>query len=96
MLSQPLPLFYLNSCFLIGSLGHCLDHIRQYVMCAGDLTPIPTRYTSAIGRNFAFSDAVHTCRNFQSARNWLTERTNGSTAVKAVKQNEEECEDDSH
>jgi hypothetical protein len=29
---------------------HCFSQIRQYIMCAGDMTPIPTKYYPAIGR----------------------------------------------
>ena len=53
---------------------HCLSQIRQYVMCAGDMTPIPTRYYPSIGRNYVDSDMPHTCRNFDKLRDWLTGR----------------------
>jgi hypothetical protein len=61
--------------------GHCIEQLRQYVMCAGDLTPIPTMYYENPGRNYANSDVPHTCRSFQRIRDWTTERFNGSTAV---------------
>jgi len=62
---------------------HCLTQIRQYVMCAGDLTVVPTRHYPGIGRNYIDSDVVHTCRNFEALRGWLWERYNGSLAVEA-------------
>lgn len=51
-------------------------------MCAGDMTPIPTRYFKSVDRNYVDSDRVHTCRNFQMLRDWTTERHHGSTAVR--------------
>ena len=62
---------------------HCLNQIRQYVMCAGDTTPVPTRYypglrdphdSSVKGGDYVMSDVVHTCRNFGKLREWLTDR----------------------
>ncbi|KAF8852308.1 hypothetical protein BDZ45DRAFT_550112, partial [Acephala macrosclerotiorum] len=54
--------------------GHCLEQIRQYVMCFGDLTPVLTRYYESVGRNYADSDVLHTCRNFGDLREWMNER----------------------
>lgn len=54
--------------------GHCIDQIRQYIMCAGDLTPIPSAYYSGLGSNYVLSDQMHTCRNFDQIRQWLTNR----------------------
>jgi hypothetical protein len=54
--------------------GHCIDQIRQYIMCSGDITPIPTRYFSSRDRNYVDSDVVHTCRDFESLRQWISDR----------------------
>ena len=51
-------------------------------MCAGDMTPIPTKYYEALGRNYVASDVRHTCRNFERLRNWVVERYEGETAVR--------------
>jgi hypothetical protein len=68
---------------LINSLtGHCIEQLRQYVMCSGDLTPIPTRYVPALRRNYVDSDfPPHTCRNFDKIHQWIMERAHGSLAV---------------
>lgn len=55
-------------------MNHCLDQLRQYVMCAGDMTPIPTKYYPGKGRNYVLSDVPHTCRNFEALREWQTGR----------------------
>ncbi|RDW68641.1 hypothetical protein BP5796_09298 [Coleophoma crateriformis] len=63
---------------------HCLTQIRQYIMCAGDMTIVPTRYYPGLSRNYIDSDVIHTCRNFGQLRSWLWERYNGSLQVKPL------------
>lgn len=62
------------------NLDHCLDQLRQYVMCAGDMTPIPTKYYPGKGRNYVLSDVPHTCRNFDKLREWQWSRFAGGSA----------------
>ena len=60
------------------------DLVRQYVMCAGDITPVPTRFfpglkdphdtEGKVGGDYVASDVVHTCRDFDMLRSWLTSR----------------------
>jgi hypothetical protein len=54
-------------------LEHCLDRLRQAVMCHGDLTPSPlytfAGYPVALGRS-----GEHTCRKFEPIRRWMDER----------------------
>jgi len=65
---------------------HCINQLRQFIMCSGDMTPIPTRFYESIGRNYIDSDVLHTCRDFASLRNWLTGRYEGETAVEVILQ----------
>ncbi len=67
---------------LTGAIGHCIEQVRQYLMCAGDLTLLGTRYYDGLGRNYVLSDVAHTCRDFKRIREWTWNRFNGSTAVK--------------
>ncbi|KAH8891214.1 hypothetical protein GQ53DRAFT_823846 [Thozetella sp. PMI_491] len=60
---------------------HCLSQIRQFIICSGDMTPIPTVYYPASDHNYVDSDVPHTCRNFGRLRDWLWERFNGSLSV---------------
>ncbi|PKK42873.1 hypothetical protein CI102_11911, partial [Trichoderma harzianum] len=60
---------------------HCIDHIRQMLMCSGDMTLIPTEWTDYLERNYVNSDVPHTCRNFAKLRDWVVSRHNGSTMV---------------
>ena len=63
--------------------NHCIEQLRQYIMCSGDMTPIPTRYYTALGRNYVDSDVPHTCRNFEKLQKWMVRRYEGVEAVKA-------------
>lgn len=58
--------------------NHCLEQIRQYVMCAGDLSPVPTKYYDGLGRNYVDSDIPHTCRNFGNIQKWMWDRYKAS------------------
>ncbi|PVH73089.1 hypothetical protein DL98DRAFT_368816, partial [Cadophora sp. DSE1049] len=50
----------------IGKTEHCVDYLRQVLMCHGDLTPITLTWSDKMNwvkPNFSIQ---HTCRNFQS------------------------------
>ena len=75
------PIALLGQTHLLNNSDHCIEQIRQYIMCSGDMTPIPTRYYPALDRNYVDSDYPHTCRNYEKLHGWVTERNNGSLAV---------------
>ncbi|KAJ3473329.1 hypothetical protein NLG97_g10370 [Lecanicillium saksenae] len=54
--------------------NHCIEQIRQYIMCLGDMTPIPTVFFPSRNASHVESDLVHTCRNFQLLQDWLVGR----------------------
>lgn len=70
-----LPLYYI----LIQCEEHCIDHIRQMLMCGGDMTPIPTVWTDKSQRNYVHSDVPHSCRDFSQLREFLAVRGPGGT-----------------
>lgn len=54
-------------------LEHCLDRLRQSVMCHGDLTPSPLYYWK--GFNLALGrTGRRTCRKWEPIRKWMDER----------------------
>ncbi|KAJ5552112.1 hypothetical protein N7494_001490 [Penicillium frequentans] len=65
--------------------NHCIERIRQSIMCAGDLTPSPSRYNPGLGRHYIDEDYSHTCRNFDRLDRWAKERAMGQLAVKPVR-----------
>lgn len=58
-------------------LEHCLDRLRQAIMCHGDLTPSPLYrfegYPVALGKS-----GKHTCRKFEPIRQWMDKRAKKS------------------
>jgi hypothetical protein len=50
-------------------------------MCAGDMTPIPTKFYPGLGRNYVDSDVLHTCRKFEPLQNWVLDRYSGLGAI---------------
>ncbi|KAH8649206.1 hypothetical protein BX600DRAFT_502651 [Xylariales sp. PMI_506] len=68
--------------------NHCLEQIRQYIMCHADLTAIPTKYYKEVDRNYVVSDMPHTCRNFEKIQNWMLDRHGGQSMVHSIFWNE--------
>ncbi|EUC33449.1 hypothetical protein COCCADRAFT_36732 [Bipolaris zeicola 26-R-13] len=58
-----------------GHRDHCIDHIRQQLMCHADLTPIPVIWYQWYGRSFVQSDVMHTCRNWNAIHEFVSTRT---------------------
>lgn len=58
--------------------GHCIEHLRQSLLCHADLTPLYGRLTDASGDKLAFAAAdlyeTHTCRNFTRIHEWTRKR----------------------
>ena len=53
-------------------MDHCMDRIRQALMCHGDLSPSPLyafEGTGPIGKA-----GEHTCRKWEPIRAWIDER----------------------
>jgi hypothetical protein len=53
--------------------AHCIDQLRQSIMCHGDLTPVPLY----VWRGFPISlgrSELHTCRKWDRIRDWMDER----------------------
>lgn len=53
-------------------VDHCIDQIRQALQCHADLTPVPMQVAGSgiiIGNG-----EVHTCRDFDRIREWVSER----------------------
>lgn len=50
-------------------MGHCIDQIRQSLMCAVDVTPYTWRWIEE-GQTYLNQYSPHTCRNFDSIRQW--------------------------
>ena len=57
---------------VIPHIEHCMDRIRQSIMCQGDLSPSPMYWWQ--GFNLAFGRAgAHTCRKWLPIREWIAD-----------------------
>jgi hypothetical protein len=55
-------------------IAHCIDAIRQSIMCASDVTAYTWQWTEELGYVNHVKNA-HTCRNFDAIREWATVNT---------------------
>ncbi|KAJ6039070.1 hypothetical protein N7499_003123 [Penicillium canescens] len=80
------PEYYGNSMTLPPELrrmhiDHCIDHLRQSVLCHGDLTPVtmkPVTANTSLPYPVTFylgqTEREHTCRSTEAIWNWVTAR----------------------
>jgi len=57
----------------IEHLSHCLDALRQSLMCSSDITPLPWKWDAQAGEAKEVAEVQHTCRNFEKVRQWAKE-----------------------
>ncbi|CAK1356547.1 uncharacterized protein RHO25_012310 [Cercospora beticola] len=53
---------------------HCIDYLRQVLICHGDLTPIRQHWEPSLHAYAAEQETVHQCRDFQKIWEWAAER----------------------
>ncbi|PVH88366.1 hypothetical protein DL98DRAFT_509079 [Cadophora sp. DSE1049] len=67
----------MNNSILDVHIDHCIDGLRQSLMCFSDMTLIKEYWTDNKGDEggmMADFDNVHVCRDFDSIRAWMTGR----------------------
>ncbi|KAI0520849.1 hypothetical protein F5B22DRAFT_653787 [Xylaria bambusicola] len=60
---------------------HCIDYLRQSIMCHGDVTPITFEWNSEINNYLGHHSTEHQCRDFNQIFNWAKGR--GRTGLMA-------------
>ncbi|KAI0973470.1 hypothetical protein F4678DRAFT_426840, partial [Xylaria arbuscula] len=55
-------------------LDHCVDYLRQALMCQVDISPIYVEWSDRWNRMFPKFGTEHTCRNFQKIQDWMKPR----------------------
>jgi hypothetical protein len=55
-------------------IDHCIDTIRQYMMCNADITPTTWVWDPEKGVSKAKADVAHSCRNFEEIKKWAEQR----------------------
>lgn len=58
----------------IVHVDHCIDQIRQSLMCNSDITPIPYAWYPQYQKTMPTTGITHTCRDFDAVRDWALER----------------------
>ncbi|KAJ5772116.1 hypothetical protein N7520_002645 [Penicillium odoratum] len=51
-------------------LDHCIDSLRQTLMCNGDISLVTVDWIEARNRTVPDLDNLHTCRNFSKLQEW--------------------------
>ncbi|KAI1816765.1 hypothetical protein GGS20DRAFT_536118 [Poronia punctata] len=60
---------------LRGHLDHCIDALRQFVMCQGDVGVFSFNYPFGGGDPWPDYSTPRVCRNFESIRQWAVDHT---------------------
>ncbi|CAG8971744.1 hypothetical protein HYALB_00007224 [Hymenoscyphus albidus] len=58
-------------------VSHCIESIRQAIMCHVDVTPYTWIWNSTSGHMQNVFATPHTCRNFDAIRDWARPENNG-------------------
>ena len=64
---------------------HCLDYIRQALMCHADSTPVRLEWRKESHFLIPKFDQYHTCRNFELLHEWSKERALEKHSLQAKK-----------
>ncbi|KAH9887534.1 hypothetical protein F4778DRAFT_431325 [Xylariomycetidae sp. FL2044] len=60
---------------LRGHLDHCIDALRQFIMCQGDVGVFSFDFPYGDGDPWPNYSTPRTCRNFESIRQWAVDHT---------------------
>ncbi|TDZ33117.1 Cyclochlorotine biosynthesis protein O [Colletotrichum spinosum] len=55
-------------------LAHCIDSIRQSIMCHSDVTPLVLQWDEELQKSRHRANMPHTCRDFNKIRDWARKR----------------------
>ncbi|KAL0576585.1 hypothetical protein V5O48_005378 [Marasmius crinis-equi] len=55
-------------------VSHCIDWIRQSIMCHADTSVIVWQWEDWVNSTIVKGDVAHTCRNFEKIQDWAKER----------------------
>lgn len=53
---------------------HCVNIIRENILCNADTTPNVWKWDEERQISFPHFDSIHTCRNFDAIRDWAKSR----------------------
>lgn len=75
--------------FDVNHLDHCVDHLRQSLMCGVDISVMPFEWSESRHKYVPEFEVPHTCRNFDLIHDWarqhaVTEDSNGELLSEGV------------
>lgn len=54
-------------------LDHCINNVREALMCNADLTPVVVQWDPATHWHYAHLDVVHTCKDWDAIQRWAVD-----------------------
>jgi hypothetical protein len=85
MIRQTLRPDYYNVTRGLGHSDHCIDSIRQSLMCSADVTPIVWAWDEKSHRSSHRTDTLHSCRNFEKIQEWAKDNQVDGELVENVR-----------
>ncbi|KAL0931139.1 uncharacterized protein CTRU02_213874 [Colletotrichum truncatum] len=73
----------------VNHTDHCIDYLRQVIMCHGDITPITFEWIPEIDGYIAHHSTEHMCRNFDTIFDWSVKRNTTGLEADGKHQNKE-------
>ncbi|KAI0123234.1 hypothetical protein BJ170DRAFT_675069 [Xylariales sp. AK1849] len=69
--------FEVSDELLFNHVDHCVDYLRQVLMCASDVTPVTSNWVHSHHSPHPDFNTMHKCRNFDRLLEWVEENDNG-------------------
>ncbi|KAK5989899.1 hypothetical protein PT974_08162 [Cladobotryum mycophilum] len=69
--------FEVTDKLLFNHVDHCVDYLRQFIMCAGDVTPVTSNWVLTHHTPHPDFNTMHKCRKFDKLLEWVEKHDNG-------------------
>lgn len=61
--------------FEVDHIDHCLNAVRQSLMCSADITPLVWQRDEGTHVSQIHFNTVHTCRNWSAVQKWASDHS---------------------
>ncbi|KAK0724427.1 hypothetical protein B0H67DRAFT_470751, partial [Lasiosphaeris hirsuta] len=65
--------FLVGDTLFFNHIDHCIDFLRQFLMCASDVTPVTSNWVLTHHSPHPDFNTMHKCRNFDALLGWVEE-----------------------
>jgi len=69
--------FMVSDKMFFNHIDHCVDNLRQFIMCQADMTPVPSNWVHGHHDPNPDFNTMHKCRNFNHLLDWIERHDNG-------------------